>query len=392
MLPILIILGVAGFAVGGQINRAIYRWAWNQRAISPWSTPPEGVAARTWADCVPVFGWWPMRRESKVHGTAFWLRPMMIELAFGIGLAALYWWEVVEMGWAKSLFCAHAILFGLMMIATFIDFDEKSIPDFITIPGTIIALLFAAFLPNSLPPVPPVPMGPVLTTTPFEWPLWLDGVQGLGIGLACWFAWCAALLPRTIYFRRGIVKGFQFLAASLVRFPGKRIGLMSLIGACVISVVWFVMSGAMNWQTLLSSLIAMAAVGGFVWSIRIVTSMAMGMEALGFGDVTLMAMVGAFLGWQAGIISFFAAPFVSFFLIIAIVLLTGSNQIPFGPMLCLGTAIVAVQWDTVWSTAGVTFNQLGPLLPIGLAVLVALMGIAMALIRIVKRMLGYDRH
>ena len=392
MLPILIILGVAGFAVGGQINRAIYRWAWNQRAISPWSTAPEGVAARTWADRVPVFGWWPMRRESKVHGTAFWLRPMMIELAFGIGLAALYWWEVGVMGWEMSRFCAHAILFALMMIATFIDFDEKTIPDFVTVPGTIIALLFAAFLPSSLPPVPPMPMGPVLTTTPFEWPIWLDGVKGLGIGLACWFAWCAALLPRTVYFRRGIVKGFQFLSASLVRFPvSKWIGVMSLVGASTISAVWFAMSGTMNWQTLLSSLIAMAAVGGFVWAIRIVVSVAMGMEAMGFGDVTLMAMVGAFLGWQAGIMSFFAAPFVSFFLIIAIVLLTGSNQVPFGPMLCMGTAVVAVQWDPVWNTAGQYF-KLGPIVPVGLAVLVALMGISMGFIQILKRILGYDRY
>lgn len=389
MLPILIVLGIVGFAVGGQINRAIYRWAWNQRSISPWSAPPDGAAARTWTDRVPVYGWWPMRRESKIHGTVFWLRPMLIELAFGVGLAWLYWWEVHVLGWEKSLFCAHAVLFALMMIATFIDLDEKTIPDFVTVPGTIVALLFAAFLPNSLLPVP---SGLVLTTTPYQWPAWLDGVEGLGIGLACWLAWCAALLPRTIYFRRGVVKGLKFLAASLVRHPVSRwIGLMSLIGAIAISAMWFTMSGMLNWQTLLSSLIAMAAVGGFLWSIRIITSIVMGMEAMGFGDVTLMAMVGAFLGWQAGIISFFVAPCVSIFLIIAIWLLTGNRQIPFGPILCLGTAIVAISWDTVWTAWGRIF-ELGPLIPIGLAVLVALMGISLGFIQIVKRLFGYDRY
>ena len=38
--------------------------------------------------------------------------------------------------------------------------------------------------------------------------------------------------------------------------------------------------------------------GLIVWGGRIVATHALKMEAMGFGDVTLVAMIGAYLGWQ----------------------------------------------------------------------------------------------
>ena len=58
--------------------------------------------------------------------------------------------------------------------------------------------------------------------------------------------------------------------------------------------------------------------GGLVWGFRIVACWAMGQEALGFGDVTLMAMIGAFFGWQIVWIAFFLAPFFGMLFVVVV--------------------------------------------------------------------------
>ena len=139
------------------------------RPISPWSRPdPVGPAATFW-DRLPIFGWLGLRREAGLHGAGFWVRPMLLELLAGIGLAWLYWWEVGRRRllppgippafapeWlsaaAPGVRLAHTVLITLMLVASLIDADEKIIPDEITIPGTLVGLLLAAAWPWSLLP------------------------------------------------------------------------------------------------------------------------------------------------------------------------------------------------------------------------------------------------
>lgn len=397
---ILIILVLVGAALGGQINRAIYRWAWNQRSISPWSKPPENATARSWKDCMPVIGWWGMRRESNIHGAAFWVRPMLIELVTAAGLAALYWWVVLQGGQLpviaapamleprlRQIFLAHAVLFGFMLIATFIDIDEKTIPDFVTVPGTLIALGFAALLPNSMLPVMTAPnVEPILLTSPRDWNVALNGTNGLWMALGCWLGWCYAILPKTICGRHGLIKGAQYLLASIVRHPlSKLIGLMAIAGCVLIAVVWNMQGAA--WQGLLSALVGLAFGGGLVWAIRLVGGYAMGVEAMGFGDVTLMAMIGAFLGWQAAMLTFFFAPFTAIVIAVSQQIMSGRRDIPFGPFLCTAATIVIIGWGVIWESWRFHFS-LGIFIPAILVCLVALMGVMLAVLQVVKRMLG----
>lgn len=397
------ILFLVGAAVGGQLNRAIYRWAWNQRSCSPWSPPPAGVDTRSWLDCVPILGWWRLRREKEIHGELFWLRPLLIEFGAALGLPALYAWEMggnllppqlvppsdALFSTLLATFAAHAVLFALMMIATFIDIDEKTIPDFVTVPGTLAAILFAVLLPDSLLPVMPPPMpppAPLLLSAPADWPVSLDASFGLWVGLACWIGWGYALLPKTIYLRRGWMTGARFLWASMCRHPtSKWIVLQCLLGLVAIAGIWSL--GGLRWQALLSSLVGLAFAGGLVWAIRAVAGYVLQVEAMGFGDVTLMAMIGAFLGWQAAMVTFFLAPFTSLVMALSQWLITGRRDIPFGPFLCAAAAVVMLFWQAIWGSWSRYF-ALGLFIPMVVLVAIALMGVLLALLQVCKRLLG----
>jgi prepilin signal peptidase PulO-like enzyme (type II secretory pathway) len=88
--------------------------------------------------------------------------------------------------------------------------------------------------------------------------------------------------------------------------------------------------------------------GGLVWGFRLVACLALKQEALGFGDVTLMAMIGAFFGWQIVWMAFFIAPFCGLAFVIISWIITRDNSTPFGPYLCAGTLYAMLDWVRLW--------------------------------------------
>jgi leader peptidase (prepilin peptidase)/N-methyltransferase len=66
-------------------------------------------------------------------------------------------------------------------------------------------------------------------------------------------------------------------------------------------------------------------------------------EAMGGGDVKLLAMIGSFLGWKFAILSFFLAPFFGSIVGIIEKIRTNDSTIAYGPYLALG-ALVSLFW------------------------------------------------
>lgn len=392
----LVLVFVLGTCIASAANWAIYRLAWNRRSIGPWIAPETGAPARRFADRLPILGWLGLRRETALHGPGFWVRPMLLEILTGVGFVALYWWETVALGLLPAgtphpvpmeiqtvlhlQFAAHCVLIGLMLAASMIDVDEMTIPDEITVIGTMAGLLMAAAWPWSL--LPTVVQGDggrigldfLHLTSPSNWPARLDGAPRgapLGLGLACWWFWCAALTPRTWYSRHGWLRAAQLCWARMVRHPStRRVLRMAIIGSLAIAMVWY--RGASGWEGLLSALVGMAAGGGLIWAVRLIGAAVLRREAMGFGDVTLMAMLGAFLGWQSCLVIFFLAPVAGLAIALLRLILFRDREVPYGPFLCLAALFTIIRWDAVWSYTEGVF-ALGWLVPLAVLCCLALM-------------------
>ena len=95
----ILILGVIGLSIGVLINWAIYTWCFFEiRPISPWMKLPAQdqqeiqISPRKTLDYVPIIGWMGRARDKKVFGRGFWIRPMLIEIVWMIGLPWFYLW------------------------------------------------------------------------------------------------------------------------------------------------------------------------------------------------------------------------------------------------------------------------------------------------------------
>lgn len=345
---------VIGLVLGSQVNHAIYAWSWVPRSIGPWRRKHSDAPPRVFSDYLPVAGWFGLERESQVHGRYYWLRPLLIEFFFAVGVTWLYVWEndgglIAPLPGMRGViqwqFFSHLVLMFWLAVATWIDFDEKIVPDTITIPGALLGLLIAVLSPYSLLPDF---TGVLLCASPFPWIPELEGPGAALAGCLIFCLWCYALCPKTWYWRRGFLMGLRFAIASMVRRTYTWcMLLLACLGMASILGVWGI--GGASWQGLLSSLAGMGFGLGMMWSVRAVAGWAMGREALGFGDVTLMAMIGTYMGWQPLLMIFVIAPFAGLLIAVMQWLLTRSHEIAYAPYLCAATVITLVCWQPLWN-------------------------------------------
>ena len=164
------------------------------------------------------------------------------------------------------------------------------------------------------------------------------------------------LLSVALFFRFGF--GFVFFVSFVlvsalvvisfidldVRIVPDVVSLPGIILGLAISVVGYFLFGKQPSivPSPLSSIIGIFVGGGFLLATAWIYEKFTGVEGMGGGDIKLLAMIGAFLGWQAVPVTLFIASLVGSIVGIACMLLTGAGRrlaLPFAPFLCSGAVL-----------------------------------------------------
>ena len=110
------------------------------------------------------------------------------------------------------------------------------------------------------------------------------------------------------------------------------------------------------WDGLRASLIGAAMGFGLLWGVGVFGKVLFRRDAMGFGDVKLMAGVGAFLGWDAVLFTLMFGSLFGAVIGITMILVRGRDKqepIPFGPFLS-SAALLWVFWGQGWWDAYVS--------------------------------------
>ena len=101
--------------------------------------------------------------------------------------------------------------------------------------------------------------------------------------------------------------------------------------------------GHVHVQAFMSSLVGLAAGAGFVYLVGVVGKVIFGRDAMGFGDVKFVGMIGGFLGWQAIIWTFIIGSILGLASVVVGFTRPDRGELPFAPWLGLG-AIAFMIW------------------------------------------------
>jgi len=123
-----------------------------------------------------------------------------------------------------------------------------------------------------------------------------------------------------------------------------RISLVGIFVGIILSIVFPGIQGSFTWQrAFLNSIIGVLTGGGLIYLTGVLGQLAFKKESMGGGDVKLMAMLGAFLGWKMAVLIFFLAPFFGAPAGIYMKFIKKEDIIPYGPYISLAS-FVAIIW------------------------------------------------
>ena len=166
-------------------------------------------------------------------------------------------------------------------------------------------------------------------------------MASLGVALFYQFGFGLAFVVGFVFIAALIVISFIDLDVRIVpdviSLPGILTGLLfAVIGRYLISDPMEIV------PTPLGALIGVLVGGGFLLAVAWIYERFTGVEGMGGGDIKLLAMIGAFLGWPSIPLTLFFSSLGGSIIGLSIMLAKGVDRryaLPFAPFLCLGALV-----------------------------------------------------
>lgn len=211
--------GVFGLIIGSFLNAVIYRLPRECMSIVRQTRsfcPQCGVQLR-WYDNVPVLSYcvWLRGRCRACKKSISWRYPAN-ELLVGAVFAVLAWHDLglstidrlppSPSDW--GVFAVHALVFSVLLVLSWVDWDYRILPDVLTISGIFVAPLVSFAMPQMMPQPLWRPAALVDTAWAAHWTALANGIAGAvagGVGL--WLiGWLGSLAFRKPAMGLGDVK------------------------------------------------------------------------------------------------------------------------------------------------------------------------------------------
>ncbi len=361
----MVFAGVFGLLVGSFSNVLIWRLPRGENIAFPPSHCPHCDHALAPRDLVPLGSWLALGGKCRYCRASIKARYPVVEALTGLGyavIAALFPFTVYG---AAPL--GLMVLFTLLLVGSAIDLDTYTIPDELTLPGVALGLLFALVgvrgAAEALPTFAGAVQGALLGAGVLvaidlfgswvlrrfrerQYPDLPIGYQQIALGLLAgawlgpWGGLAVALVSA----------GVNAVARRVVRIPE-----VLTLGGFLVSVA--VASSGVGpglvgaAQGGLAGAGATSLLAGLYWwwahrarrEDDAADDGAYDPSAMGFGDVKLAAVIGAFLGWQNLLLAVVVAVFAGAVFGLVQAALKRGNRVKFGPYLALG-AVVAMLW------------------------------------------------
>ncbi len=132
-----------------------------------------------------------------------------------------------------------------------------------------------------------------------------------------------------------------------ISLPGIVLGLLASFAKpqghndFLVHFVFRVLRGNVNMATL-DSLLGIFIGGGLLYAVAVLFYWATKKEGMGGGDIKLLAMIGAFLGWSSTVFTIMVSSLIGSIVGVALMVAKGADRkyaIPFGPFLSMGAVI-----------------------------------------------------